>query len=336
MYKGHRMFASVVLVNPSQLEIEEQMLIFNSLHSEHPKIHAVAANNLLENSFDFTDPFPRVESHGHYLFGEFATPTSLTDGQDLFITTHFIVSFTQGFLIFRTPNGLPIQEFSHSFDEFHSRLVNSKTSGGRFIIDLITFVVTDYESKINEVHEMIDSGLLSLTKSFAELGKNVTKIDLTSFYNSATLFNIDVVGCQSSINGSLQILSEISNDEVDLRTTDGSNQVELFTRDLEIEVSDLRIRLRHIQSLRLNLQATLDMTFKKFEKIEELRQTRASHNMTAVASIMLLPSFLVGFFGQNFKISESLNIQWGWFVSISLIILVSLGQFIFFRRKNWL
>lgn len=330
------MFESVVLINPSQIEVDENIAFFNSEHTPSLKVHQVAVNNLRENSFDFTDPFPRVESHGHYLFGEFATPTSLVDGEDLFITTHFIVSFTRGLLIFRTPNGAPIKELSNSFSEFYDRLATAKISGGRFLIDLINFIVCDYETKIMEVHAKIDSGLLSLTKSFEDLGRKVTRIDFTSFYNSATLFNIDVVGCQSSINGSLQILGEISNDLIDLRASSESDNKELFTRDLEIEVSDLQIRLRHLQSLRHNLQSTLDMTFKKFEKIEELRQTQASHNMTAVASIMLLPSFLVGFFGQNFHISERLNLQWGWFMSISLIALVSIGQFIFFRRKNWL
>lgn len=330
------MFASVVLINPSQSEVDQNIRLFNSEHTSSLKIHEVAVNNLRENSFDFTDPFPRVESHGHYLFGEFATPTSLVDGEDLFITTHFVVSFTRGLLIFRTPNGAPVEELSNSFSGFYDQLAKAKISGGRFVIDLITFIVCDYESKIMEVHAAIDTGLLSLTKSFEELGRRVTKIDFTSFYNSATLFNIDVVGCQSSINGSLQILGEISSDLIDLRSSGGADNHELFTRDLEIEVKDLQIRLRHLQSLRHNLQSTLDMTFKKFEKIEELRQTEASHNMTAVASIMLLPSFLVGFFGQNFRISERLNLQWGWFVSVSLIALVSIVQFIFFRRKNWL
>lgn len=332
----HKVFSSVILINPSEIEVDEHISLFNSHHTKEPKIHEVAVKNLRENSFDFTDPFPRVESHGHYLFGEFATPTSLIDGKDLFITTHLIVSFTRGLLIFRTPNGSPIEKESNSFNEFYDRLLSTKTSGGRFIIDLITFIVCDYENKISEVHEAIDSGLLSLTKSFEELGRKVTKIDVSSFYHLATLFNIDVVGCQSSINGSLMILGEISNDEVDLRITDERGSNELFTRDLEIEVSDLQIRVRHLQSLRQNLQLTLDMTFKKFEKIEELRQTQASHNMTAVASMMLLPSFLVGFFGQNFKLSDRLNFHSGWFISISLIVLVSIGQFIFFRRKNWL
>jgi magnesium transporter len=58
--------------------------------------------------------------------------------------------------------------------------------------------------------------------------------------------------------------------------------------------------------------------------------------MTAITSIMLLPSFLVGFFGQNFRVSDELNFHSGWLVSLGLIIAVSIAQIIFFRRKNWL
>lgn len=329
-------FSHVILVNPSQQLIQNEIEKFNNSHPKDPNVHQVAERNLLQNSFDFTDPFPRIESHGHYLFGEFATPTSLIDGQDLFITTHFIASFTCGLVIFRSPDAQPIDALSQCFTEHHNKLNFPSLSSGRLIIDLISFVVDDYERKIDEVHLSIDTNLLSLTKSFATLGKQVIEIDFTDFYNSASLFNIDVVGCQSSIDGSLQVLSDIADDKIDLRSESISTPNEMFTRDLEIEVSDLQIRVRHLQSLRNNLQSSLNMSFKKFEKIEDLRQTRASHNMTAIASIMLLPSFLVGFFGQNFRVSDELNLQWGWTLSLGLIITVSIGQIVFFRRKNWL
>ena len=329
-------FSHVALINPSHRVIQDEIEKFNNCHPKNLNVHRVAERNLLQNSFDFTDPFPRIESHGHYLFGEFATPTSLTDGQDLFITSHFIASFTNGLAIFRTPNTQPIDAISQCFAEHFHKLCLPSISGGRFIIDLISFIVDDYEKKISEVHVNIDKILLSITDSFTTLGKQVIEIDFTRFYNSASLLNIDIVGCQSSIEGSLQVLRDISDDEIDLKSESGAVPSEMFTRDLEIEVSDLQIRVRHLQSLRSNLQSSLNITFKKFEKIEELRQTRASHNMTAIASIMLLPSFLVGFFGQNFRVSDGLNLQWGWALSVSLIITVSIGQIVFFRKKNWL
>lgn len=42
----------------------------------------------------------------------------------------------------------------------------------------------------------------------------------------------------------------------------------MFTQDLEIEMSDLHIHIRHLKSLRNNLQETLKITFKKSEKMK--------------------------------------------------------------------
>lgn len=329
-------FTSVVLINPDQSKIQTEIDIFKNSHAHSFAFHDVAYRNLLENSFDFTDPFPRVETHGAYLFGEFATPTSLIDGKDLFVTAHFVVSFSRGLVIFRSPNDNLIEKDNKLLSEFTNSSKYSTDSGGRFILDLIKFVVLDYEEKIAEVHKRIDADLLAITGKFTDLGRNVSKLDISGFYNAASLFNIDVLGCQSSIEGTLQVLTDIALDKIDLKIDDSTNAFELFTRDLEIEMSDLQVRVRHLKSLRNNLQETLRITFKKFEKIEELRQTRASHNMTAIASIMLLPSFLVGFFGQNFKVHESLNLHWGWLLSLALIVVISIAQITYFRHKNWL
>ena len=329
-------FNRVVLINPTQSKVQEEIDKFTSAHDSNFSLHDVAKRNLLENSVDFTDPFPRVESHGRYLFGEFATPTSLVDGKDLFLTVHFVVSFDYGLVIFRSPDEGSIEKDSRLTQNDPVKLAELPESGGQFILDLIEYIVLDYEEKIAEVHERIDDDLLTITNQFDNHRKNVTKIDISKYYNSASLFNIDILGCKSSIEGMLQVLSEIASDNIDLKISNETGVLEMFTQELEIEMSDLHIRMRHLKSLRNNLQETLKITFKKFEKIEELRQTRASHNMTAITSIMLLPSFLVGFFGQNFKVSDELNFHSGWLVSLGLIIAVSITQIIFFRRKNWL
>lgn len=329
-------FSSLALLNPSEEVVNQELIKFALSHEPNILLHDVALRNLLESTFDFADPFPRIESHGRYLFGEFATPTSLIDGKDLFITAHFVISFTNGLVIFRTPGKNPISEESESFksfgDKFHGRL----DSGGRFLLSIIQYIVLDFEQKITEVHNRIDGDLSIITNQIEILGRNVTKLDLNSFYNSATLFNIDILGCRTSIEETLQILGDLAEDKIDLKIVDQDGVREMFTRELEIEVGDLQVRLKHLKSLRNKLQETLKITFKKFEKIEELRQTRATHNMTAIASIMLLPSFLVGFFGQNFAVHDELNFHWGWLVSILLIVSVSVSQIIFFRRKNWL
>ncbi len=329
-------FSGLALLNPTEEEVNQELKKFSLSHEPNILLHDVALRNLLESTFDFADPFPRIESHGQYLFGEFATPTSLIDGKDLFITAHFVTSFTNGLVIFRTPSNDLVRKESQSFESLRSKFSGRLDSGGRFLLSLIEYIVLDFEQKIDEVHDCIDNDLSIITNQIEILGRDIADIDLNSFYNSATLFNIDILGCRTSIEEMLQVLGDLAGDNIDLKIVESDGVKEMFTRELEIEVGDLQVRLKHLKSLRNNLQETLKITFKKFEKIEELRQTKATHNMTAIASIMLLPSFLVGFFGQNFAVHDQLNFHWGWLVSVLSIVVISAAQIIFFRRKNWL
>ena len=59
--------------------------------------------------------------------------------------------------------------------------------------------------------------------------------------------------------------------------------------------------------------------------------------LTAIASLLLLPTFIVGLYGQNFQHRfPELHWQWGYPYSWGLIIVTTLIQLWFFRRKRWI
>jgi magnesium transporter len=59
--------------------------------------------------------------------------------------------------------------------------------------------------------------------------------------------------------------------------------------------------------------------------------------LTAVASLILIPTFIVGLYGQNFRdIPEFHWGIWGYIWSWGVILAATLVQLWFFRRKNWL
>jgi magnesium transporter len=56
-----------------------------------------------------------------------------------------------------------------------------------------------------------------------------------------------------------------------------------------------------------------------------------------IASILLLPTFIVGLYGQNFRHHfPELGWQWGYAFSWALIIGSTALQLWFFRRKRWI
>ena len=58
--------------------------------------------------------------------------------------------------------------------------------------------------------------------------------------------------------------------------------------------------------------------------------------LTVVASLLLLPTFIVGLYGQNLQGIPEYRMHHGYLWSWFLIIVTTLAQVAYFRRKKWL
>jgi magnesium transporter len=58
--------------------------------------------------------------------------------------------------------------------------------------------------------------------------------------------------------------------------------------------------------------------------------------LTVIASLILLPTFIVGLYGQNFVHMPELRWHYGYGYSWGLILVTTVLQLIWFRRKRWL
>jgi magnesium transporter len=66
-------------------------------------------------------------------------------------------------------------------------------------------------------------------------------------------------------------------------------------------------------------------------------QNEVMKKLTVIASLLLVPTFIVGLYGQNFRHHfPELGWQWGYAWSWGLIVATTVAQLVFYRRKNWL
>ena len=65
-------------------------------------------------------------------------------------------------------------------------------------------------------------------------------------------------------------------------------------------------------------------------------QNDVMKRLTVIASLILLPTFIVGLYGQNFVHMPELRWHWGYAFSWALIVGTTILQLIWFRRKRWL
>jgi Mg2+ and Co2+ transporter CorA len=55
----------------------------------------------------------------------------------------------------------------------------------------------------------------------------------------------------------------------------------------------------------------------------------------AVASILLLPALIVGYFGQNFEFTPWSDSRPSWILSAISLTFIAVVQFIYFKKKKW-
>jgi magnesium transporter len=65
-------------------------------------------------------------------------------------------------------------------------------------------------------------------------------------------------------------------------------------------------------------------------------QNEVVQRLTAIASLLLFPTFVVGVYGQNFDVLPELHWHYGYVFSWAVIVLSTLAQLAFFRRKKWI
>jgi magnesium transporter len=65
-------------------------------------------------------------------------------------------------------------------------------------------------------------------------------------------------------------------------------------------------------------------------------QNEVTKQLAAIGSILLVPTFIVGVYGQNFDHMPELHWYLGYLWSWGIIVVLTIGQLIYFKRKGWL
>ena len=111
--------------------------------------------------------------------------------------------------------------------------------------------------------------------------------------------------------------------------------VELFSRDLELHFGDAFDKL-------LRASEGLDLARDLVASVRDYHQAKVANDqnevmkrLTVVASVLLLPTFIVGLYGQNVHGSPELGWSFGYWWSWGLIVVTTAGQIVYYRRKGW-
>jgi magnesium transporter len=112
--------------------------------------------------------------------------------------------------------------------------------------------------------------------------------------------------------------------------------VTLFPREIELHFADAYDKL---------LRATdgLDLSRDLLAGVRDFHQAQIANDqnevmkrLTVVAAVLLLPTFIVGLYGQNLRGVYEFHWAHGYLFSWGLIIVTTVAQLTYFRRKRWI
>jgi len=305
-------------------------------------LHPIAQERLTRDRGFEEIIFPRLDSDDHYLFGELAYPvweiTAPRDDEEINILNYDLGSisvrvmfdFDHFVTILRTPDDLPNNV---SLPDLSATTGDPKrtSSSGVCFVSLMTFIA-------QHTHTMLED-LMVETDKIGQVFINEGQPDKNCRKKISHLRSM-YLEMQTMIEPTLQLVDDIISDKLDLYIRDESGETtqEIFPREIEIYLIDVRSRLRHdLLRAQFGLEEVVTLSANLSDHLDRMT-ARHGNRLSAIVSIMLLPTFVVGLYGMNIDAGYFPEFGWinGYLFAWVLIGGLTLGQIILFRKWKWL
>jgi magnesium transporter len=262
------------------------------------------------------EPRPTLEAHTGYVFGVFLVAVAVPDEDTVFYQEVDIVITPDRLVTVRkTPQGRP------PFDPKGVReAIGDDRDAGMVAYQLVDDVAESYLDLIDELNNEIDE-LEDAIETWPGPRIRARLSDLRH----------DLLRIRRTLAPTRDAVRRVVDNRVDLE-----GGVEVFSEDVELHFADAYDKLLRASE---GLELCRDLVAGArdyYQSMVAQDQNEVTKRLTAVASILLVPTFIVGLYGQNFRDMPELRWGWGYWWSWSLIIVTTAAQIVYFRRKRWL
>jgi magnesium transporter len=297
------------LVDPDAAELRKQM----------PKrLHARALDRLLAPAQHEDEPRPTLEGHFDYVFGVFLVPVAVPHENRVFYQEIDVVLTRELVLTVRkTPEG---------HEPFDTTAVHETCQRGDIddpgmvAYHLVDEVAEHYLDLIDALNDKIDD----LDDHVEEWPAQQIRERIADLRHALLHIRRTLAPTRDAIRGVVDGRIEL----------DGK---ELFPHEVELHFADAYDKL-------LRASEGLDFSRDLLAGVRDYSQAKIANDqnevvkrLTAIASILLVPTFIVGLYGQNFirsmpELRWAFGYEWSW----GWIIATTVAQIVYFRRRGWL
>jgi magnesium transporter len=288
------------------------------LRAELPtNLQESAVQALLASPRHDDEPRPTLHAHGDYIFGVFLIAIAVKEEDRVFYQeVDAIATRDKLITVSKTPVGeepydpRPIQEACRPDD-----------SGGMMLYRLVDDIADRYLDLVDTIDEEIDELEDTVEANAAEITRN-----------RISELRHDLLHIRRTLAPTRDAIRRVVDNVIEVESGE-----EVFPREVEIAFNSAYDKLlRAFDGLELSRDLIASVRDYLQAKIAN-DQNEVMKRLTAIASLLLLPTFIVGLYGQNFRHHfPELGWQWGYLWSWGLILATTVLQLIYFRRKRWI
>jgi magnesium transporter len=260
---------------------------------------------------------PTLESHGPYVLGVLLVAVAVPEEDRVFYQEIDLVLTSEVALTVRkTPPGaeaFDLAEVQRSCD------AHGSPSTGVIAYYLVDEIAERYLQLIDVLDDEIDE----LEDGIQGWPNDRVRMRLSELRH-------DVLGIRRTLSPTRDAVRRVVDGRVDVEGA------EIFDRELELDFADAYDKL-------LRATEALDISRELITSAREFHQSKIGQEqneivkkLTVIASLLLLPTLIVGVYGQNFRHFPELHWRYGYAYSWMLIVATTILQLVFFRWRKWI
>jgi magnesium transporter len=296
------------LIDPSEEELREKL----------PRtLQESALQLLIAPAAHADEPRPTMQAHGDYIFGVFLVAVAVPEEDRVFyqeidcVVTHDVL-----LTVSKTPPG------EHPFDPRPAQeKCRPDDNAGMMLYRLVDDIAERYLDLVDTLDEEID-----------ELEDTVETAPPAQTRDRLSELRHDLLHIRRTLSPTRDAVRRVVDNVVEVETGQ-----EVFPHEVEVAFNSAYDKLmRSFDGLELSRDLIASVRDYLQTKIAN-DQNEVMKKLTVIASVLLLPTFIVGLYGQNFRHHfPELGWQWGYAWSWGLIVSTTIVQLWFFRRKRWI
>ena len=278
-------------------------------------LHPQAVDDLLEPTIHDDEPRPKLESHGGYVLGVLLVPVVVAaEDRVYYQEVDLVLALDLVLTVRKTPaNGVPLDLTSVK------AACREGLPAGMLAYHVVEQIAEGFLDLVDDVQAEID-----------ELEDHIEDWPNERVRRRLSDLRHDVLQIRRTLAPTRDAVRRVIDNRVELDTED------LFPHDIELHFGDAYDKLMRASE---GLDAARDL----LAGVRDYHQSKVANDqnevmkrLTVVASLLLVPTFIVGLYGQNFGHIPELHWAQGYGYSWALILVTTVAQLWYYRRKQWI